>query len=248
MSPSILQFQPQPIPTVAAVILVALFTVLGFWQLERAEQKRNLADTQSDRLKLPPFRLTEKTTADEQFEYRKLSAEGVFVPEKTIFIENRKHMGKNGFHVITPLSVDSGSRYLLVNRGWIEAKKSRVSPSVETPKSLVEVTGRAYLPHPPALDLGDGDLSADLNPRWPYLTIERYARWSGLDIFPFVLLQAKTDPNGFVRAWQTDTPKEGMHLGYAIQWFAFALIVFLIWLRLSLVRRTASGFPGHDEH
>jgi surfeit locus 1 family protein len=31
-------------------------------------------------------------------------------------------------------------------------------------------------------------------------------------------------------------PKEGMHLGYAIQWFAFALISLGFYLRLSLVR------------
>lgn len=245
MSPSIPQFQPRLIPTIAVVILVPLFIGLGFWQLDRAEQKRDLAAIQHTRLALPPLQLTEGIN-DAQVEFRNLVADGVFVPEKTVFIENRKYMGRNGFHVITPLRVSGSQRYLLINRGWIEAQNNRLPPAVETPESLVEVTGRANIPLPPALNLGEVP-SADANPRWPYLTLEHYARWSGLDIFPFVLLQAETDRTGFVRSWPLETPNEGMHTGYAIQWFAFALIVFSIWLRLALVRRTETGNRNDDD-
>jgi len=247
MSPSIPQFQPQPIPTIVTVLLVLLFVGLGFWQLERAEQKRILAETRSSRLDLPPFQLTETTTAGEDFEYRTLLAEGVFVAEKTIFIENRKHMGRNGFHVITPLNVNGSNRYLLVNRGWVEAQKNRLLPAVETPGSAVSVMGMANIPLPPALDLGDAEPSSDASPRWPYLTLKRYAHWSGLDIFPFVLLQSDRDEHGFIRSWRAEIPKEGMHIGYAIQWFAFALIVLPIWLRLSWVRRNKSGIHSDDD-
>lgn len=246
MSPIIPQFQPQPIPTVVAVLLIALFIGLGFWQLERAEQKRVFADTRNTRLDLPPIQLTGQTAAGKDFEFRTLLAEGIFVAEKNLFIENRKHMGRNGFYVITPLKINDSDRYLLVNRGWVEAQKNRLVPSVETPGSTVSVTGTASIPLPPALDLGSAVLSTDANPRWPYLTLERYAQWSGLELFPFVLLQAETDPHGFVRAWRPEVPKEGMHIGYAIQWFAFALIVSIIWLRLSWVRRTKTGIRSDD--
>ena len=240
MSPSILQFQPQPILTVIAVILAAIFIGLGFWQLERAEQKRLLTETRNTRLNLPPYQLTGERATSEQLEYRVLTAEGVFVPEKTVFIENRKHMGRNGFHVITPLRVATGNLHLLVNRGWVAAKGTEPVPSIETPTGTVNVTGMTSIPLPPALDLGNPEPSV-LNPRWPYLTLERYALWSGLEVFPFLLLQAETDPHGFVRSWKPEMPKQGMHFGYAIQWFAFALIVSLIWLRLSLVRRIGNG-------
>ena len=155
-------------------------------------------------------------------------------------------MGKNGFHVITPLRVNNSNLYLLVNRGWVEAQKNRLIPTVETSGSTVSVTGTASIPLPPALDLGGAELSADASPRWPYLTLERYADWSGLDIYPFVLMQAASDPHGFTRAWRPEIPKEGMHIGYAIQWFAFALIVLLIWLRLSLVSRAETGIRSDD--
>lgn len=245
MRPSIPHFQPQPILTIAAVLLIVIFTGLGFWQLERAEQKRILAETRISRLDLAPLQLTEQNAAGIDLEFRTLKAQGVFIPEKSIFIEHRKHMGKSGFHIITPLRI-LGGRHLLVNRGWVEARKDQLIPSVPTPDSTVIVTGVAYTPQPPALELGKHEQSANASPRWPYLTLDRYRRWSGLEIFPFVLLQSADDQHGFVRSWQQEIPKEGMHIGYAIQWFAFALIVLLIWLRLSWQRPPGKGIDQDD--
>ena len=245
MSPSNLQFQPQPSATIAAVVLISLFIGLGFWQLERADQKRHLTELLGTRSNLPPLQLT--ADADTTgLEYRKLRVSGIFLAAKSVFIENRKHLGRDGFHVITPLRVEGGSRYLLVNRGWVAAGRSRSLPDVETPDLPVEVTGQATIPSPPALILGAADAFQENNPRWPYLTLERYARWSGLDILPYVLQQEEGDTQGFVRSWPQHRPEPGMHVGYAIQWFAFALIVALIWLRLSLVNRTDNGNEEHD--
>lgn len=70
------------------------------------------------------MQLTGQSTAGEDYEFRSLLAEGVFIEKKTVFIENRKHMGKNGFHVITPLQINGSDLYLLVNRGWVEAEKT----------------------------------------------------------------------------------------------------------------------------
>jgi len=50
------------------------------------------------------------------------------------------------------------------------------------------------------------------------------------------VLQDPDDPNGFARYWPRELPKEGMHIGYALQWFAFALIGFVLFVRLSWVR------------
>jgi surfeit locus 1 family protein len=58
---------------------------------------------------------------------------------------------------------------------------------------------------------------------------------------PVVMLLDPAEGGGFVRDWPRELPKEGMHLGYAIQWFAFAVIALVIWLRLSLAK---SG--GHE--
>ena len=51
---------------------------------------------------------------------------------------------------------------------------------------------------------------------------------------PVVILLDPEAADGFVRSWPRELPKEGMHLGYAVQWFAFALIALAIWIRMSM--------------
>jgi surfeit locus 1 family protein len=72
------------------------------------------------------------------------------------------------------------------------------------------------------------------------MTVELFAATVDYPVQPFVILQNPGEPNGFTRQWPREVPKEGMHLGYAIQWFAFAAIAFGFYLRLSLTREEAT--------
>lgn len=237
MSSGISFFRPSVIPTLIMLILVPVFTGLGFWQLDRAGQKRQLANTQEVRRKAPLMELDGRALDPDDVEHRMLAANGIFLPEKSVFVENRKHQGRTGFHVISPMKIESGNRYLLVNRGWV-----RTPPNEEGPTS-VRVTGRAVVPLPPAIQLGDGFAPPSSQQRWPYLTLESYTAWSGLAVYPFMVLQSPEDGHGFVREWVSKPVDETMHIGYALQWFAFALIVSAIWVRLSLVRRSREEKP-----
>ena len=76
--------------------------------------------------------------------------------------------------------------------------------------------------------------------RWPFLTLDAYRAWSGMDIYPFILLQSASDEQGFVRNWPRTKPSDVMHIGYAIQWFAFAAIALATWLFLSFKRPAAT--------
>lgn len=230
---STLQFRPRPFPTlILLLILLPLFVTLGFWQLDRAQQKRHSASTMETRRNLPPLELTSQPLNTDTIEYRTLRVTGQFDASWQRLIANRKHLGKPGFHVITPLRVQNSDRYLLINRGWVAARNNQ-PPDIETPSETFTLTGETNIPSPPAIEL-DFDLNAP-GP-WPFLTLENYRSWSGLDIFPFVALQSPDSPHGFTRAWTTARPGEGMHLGYAIQWFSFALLSVVLWLRLSLIR------------
>jgi len=228
-----LQFQPRPFPTLLLVlVLLPLFLTLGFWQLDRAKQKRTTANTMEKRRALPPLAVSDQAMMAEEIEFRTLTVSGQFVPGGQLLITNRKHLGKPGFHVITPLRLQGSDRHLLVNRGWVAAVDN-APPAIETPTESITLYGEATIPSPPAIEL-EFDLHNSI--LWPFLTLENYRAWSGLDIFPFVILQSPDSPHGFVRAWASARPGEGMHLGYAIQWFAFGLLSLALWLRLSLTR------------
>jgi surfeit locus 1 family protein len=129
---------------------------------------------------------------------------------------------------------------VLVNRGWIPAGPDGGPTPAPVPDGAVRVTGEAHIPAPPALVLhGGADAARGWGQRWPYFTPALYAAAAGHPVQPVVILQDPREPGGFVRSWPREIPKEGMHIGYAIQWFAFALIATVLWLRLSLERRPA---------
>jgi len=220
------------------VLLTPVFCVLGFWQLDRAEQKRNIANTLEMRRKMPALYISYQLPENEQLEFRRVSAKGRFVHNKTILIENRKHQGKQGFHVVTPLQLTGSDQIVLVNRGWIPRQGTDHTPSIPSPECNLTIEGEVNIPQPPALALDLRLEPTAVLPQWPFLTLENYRTWSGLEILPFMILQSADKSSAFVRQWPRPPANDAMHIGYAIQWFAFALITLLIWLRLSLHKKS----------
>lgn len=228
-------FAPYIIPTLVTLILVPLFIWLGLWQLERAEYKGVLSEQMEQQKHKPPLDLNDLVDSNVDLEYREVKVRGYFEPNNQVFIENRKHNNKNGFHVVTPLRIEEENTRVLINRGWVpmNAEQSRL-PAVETPVGIVEVTGKIDIPKPPAIKLSDEKSNSDSGNRWPYLTVERFAQMVDYPIKHFVVLQSPNGDQGFVRQWPVRKPNKLMHIGYALQWFAFAIITSLIYLRLSI--------------
>jgi surfeit locus 1 family protein len=217
------------------VILAPLFVGLGIWQLERAEQKRNQGSALEIRRKQPPLSLNEPYPEVEQLRFRQVVARGRYLNDKSVLIENRKHLGKTGFHLITPVDLHESDKILLVNRGWIAQDQLDQALARADVQGTVSLQGEVRIPQPPAIQLKQQSVStADALPRWPYLTLEHYGEWSGLDILPLMVLLSAQDDHGFMRQWPHPRVSDLMHIGYAIQWFAFAIITLLVWLRLSL--------------
>ncbi|MES9945957.1 MAG: SURF1 family protein [Candidatus Thiodiazotropha sp.] len=242
MTSSTRQFRAQAIPTVIMVILAPLFFGLGIWQLDRAEQKRNQGASLELRRKQPPLSLTGPHPDAEQLLFRRVEAQGRYLSDKSVLIENRKHRGKTGFHLITPLQLLDSNTVLLVNRGWITHDQLDQALAEVDKGETLTISGEVRIPQPPAIELKQqATAKTDTPPRWPFLTLDHFSDWSGLEILPFIVLQSAQDEHGFVRQWPHPRVSDMMHIGYAIQWFAFAIITLLIWLRLSLHKRDESG-------
>lgn len=234
MSLSTFHFRPGWLSTLLIIgVMLPLFTSLGIWQIARAEEKRSLTDRMETRRALPPIILNRVKISADQSEFRSFTVTGEFVPTGQILIANRKYLGKPGFHVITPLQLRDSQHLLLVNRGWVAATQNQ-PPEIPTPEGQVTLTGEANIPSAPAIEL-NFDLEASTV--WPFITLDNYRSWSKEALAPFMLLLSADSPHGFVREWRSARPGPGMHLGYAIQWFAFALLSGALWLRLSVSRR-----------
>jgi surfeit locus 1 family protein len=237
-----LYFRPRWTPTLLLTLPIPLFIALGFWQIDRAEQKREQARILGERAEMPARKISARIIDPESLRFRKLEARGVFEADGQILIENRRHGSRTGFHVITPLRVEGSHLWVLVNRGWIPAGADGRPAAAPVTEGVVTVCGEAHLPSPPALALhGGADAAKGWGRRWPYLTTELYAAAFGHPVQPVVILQDPSDAGGFLRSWPRELPKADMHIGYAVQWFAFALIALVLWLRLGIVRRPRPG-------
>jgi surfeit locus 1 family protein len=235
------QFKFRLVPTLLLAIPVPLLAGLGVWQLDRAEQKREQTQTLQQRERQAPLMLTGMQADASALRYRRIRVQGSFEPDGQFFIENRRYAGRTGFYVITPLRMSGSNIRVLVNRGWLPAPADGALPAAQMPSGNVEVNGVVETPSAPALVLHDGrDATQIWGRRWPYMTIELFAAGVAYPVQPFVILQDPDNTHGFTRDWPRELPKEGMHLGYAIQWFAFALISLGLYLRLSLVRSAAT--------
>ena len=119
------RFRPKLWVSVLACLGILAGLALGNWQLNRAQEKIALQRTleQADRqlvVSVPSSAADPKT-----FNLRHVEANGNFVPEHTIYLDNKMHSGMVGYNVITPLRIAQSQKYVLVNRGWIKAGDSR---------------------------------------------------------------------------------------------------------------------------
>lgn len=229
-------------------VLVALAVLgmvsAGFWQLGRLDQKRDRNRLLDARGALPVLdvaadldpRASPEEVAD--LEWRMAEARGTYVPEDEVLVRSRSFEGAPGAWVLTPLRTADGVA-IVVNRGWVPASgPPALPPGAEAPTGEVAVAGllvagqvRGSLgPVDPAEGRLDTLARADLG---------RLQQQVADDLHPLYLqLQDQAPPPGELPLPLPEPDRdEGPHLGYAGQWFLFALVA-LVGYPL-LIRRSA---------
>ena len=56
-------------------------------------------------------------------------------------------------------------------------------------------------------------------------------------VYPFIIRLDKQDTYGFVREWETVSMLPARHLAYALQWFAMAFVILIIFVALNLKKK-----------
>lgn len=223
-----------------AILLAALLAAagtarLGVWQLDRAAQKNAWQAGIEERGTLPPLpaaALARSAAEAEVQVHRRTVLQGRWLPEHTVYLDNRQMDGKVGFFVLTPLQLADGSA-VLVQRGWQMrdfTDRARVTPP-PTPTGTVQVAGR-LAQGPARLYEFSGAASGPIRQN---LDLDLFAQEIGVALRPLLLLQASSDvEDGLVRHWPRPAADVQKHYGYAFQWFALsALIIGLyVWFRI----------------
>lgn len=224
-------------PALAVAAGVGASAALGFWQLGRAHEKEAAAAQLERAARAPAIELTAAELAPEAVEWRRVTARGRFEPRYAVFLDNRVRRGVAGYHVLMPLALEGGARYVLVNRGWIaRAPGARLAPEVRTPEGAVEITGLAVVPRARFLELSARVAEGAV---WQNFTLERYRQAVALALQPFVIRQESALEDGLARDWEPPDLGVNTHYSYALQWFSGAAAILILALLAHVRRRTA---------
>lgn len=225
----------------------AICVRLGFWQLDRLEQRRSWNSYVQSQMDLPIVDLADTDLPASELEYRRIVASGEWQPQDEILLRNRSLNEQPGYHLITPLLLDDLGWAILVDRGWVPIDAvGEESLAHYSQPGMVMIEGM-LLPseeEPSWSILADPTLGPDDEPlrAWRVLSIERIGEQLSYPLFGYYL--AQSGPGEAINDAPIPDPdldlSEGPHLGYAIQWFSFAAIAVVgggYWLRRRVINR-----------
>ena len=114
-------------PALIFAITFCGFIVLGFWQIDRADQKNALNSNYTDRQQEAAIVLDKNNVIDEKSSllWRKVEFEGSFINKQNIILDNQIFNQIAGFNIITPFKIKGSDSIVLVNRGWHPNLKNR---------------------------------------------------------------------------------------------------------------------------
>ncbi len=224
-------------PSLTTAIALGMLVAMGGWQLERLEWKRTLIAEMTQRMASPAVALPPPPVDAAALRYRPIRLQGRFRHDRELYLEARSHQGRAGLHLVTPLVLDDG-RVVLVDRGWVPPERRRPETRAEG-----QVAGRVTLTA--TLRTGGWQGYDFLRPEndpagnaWVWIDLPRMAeslRLEGAGLEGIVrgyyrVAGAAPNPGGLPigRAPGVELPNN--HLGYALTWYALALVLLIIYL------------------
>ena len=228
-------------PNGKILIFVGLFLpltiVLGFWQLDRADQKRIILDAQQTKRAMPALINDQwDETADRHLRQTRLQL--TFDADHYLLLANSMRNGQVGYEVIGVATAEGIESALLVNRGWVPASFDRADlPKVSFPEGEVLVEGYYYCSEENRL-IADSQTGSD----WPKVIYDLDASLmqqlvsSGIATQPCAVRLENYSPLAFLADWQIVNQSVEKHVGYAVQWFlmATALIILALFANSNL--------------
>lgn len=224
-------FRPQFWPTVVALPVVLLCLGLGFWQIQRLHWKEGLIAERAAAVAAPPVAAPDTLAAARGMEFRHVTAKGVFLNDKEIFLGATSEAGREGYQVLTPLE-EPGGRIIFVNRGFIPRElKDRARRNAGEPMGPVRIEGLLRLPPKGRPNWFLPDNRPDLN-YWFWVDLGAMAAADKLKgVAPFYIdADATPNPGGWPRGGVTRLALPNNHLQYAVTWFSLAVAMAVIYV------------------
>jgi len=189
------------IPSILIVATIAFLTSLGFWQLDRANEKRAIeasiqkANTGIVELIADENRLLEK-------EYYQVRLKGQYQSNKQFIYDNQIVDQVSGYYVLTPFKLEGQPSTIIINRGfipWNGDKEKLADVSIEKTKSEIKVQISKPIKR---IELKSSEIGNNFPVLIQAVDLVKMSELAGIDFSSMVgLLDASMD-DGFVRKWE----------------------------------------------
>ncbi|MCL3880890.1 SURF1 family protein [Marivita sp. GX14005] len=200
---------------------------LGFWQLDRLEQKREILAEIDARIGGTFQPLPAPGAANpERDRYLPVMLEGTLGEDEILVLVSQKHVGA-GYRVISPLILAEGRR-ILIDRGFIPVQDRAAERSAS---GEITVEGNLHWPDDRTPSTPQNDIAGNT---WFARDVAEMAEL--LDTEPLLVIARRVTPR---EPGVTPLPVDSSgipndHLQYAITWFSlaafwFGMISVLIW-------------------
>ncbi len=213
---------------ILALLVVALFARLGFWQLARMHEKQAMLDAAhavvQQRHALP---LSAAANVTRSRDYDWSAGSGRFAALPPVLLDNQAHDERAGVRAYRVFLPDDAAP-LMVELGWLPLSGDRRMPPVPRPEGAMRIAG--LLAPPPSAGIATTVVQPQADGTLLTIALDLPLLRKALalpSLAPRVLKLDPAIPVGYARDLDVlpNTLPPERHLGYAVQWFGLALAV-----------------------
>jgi surfeit locus 1 family protein len=209
---------------VIAAILTLLFLRLGFWQLSRLSERKQLNAELASRAVDSAVPLSRLPTDTAKAHYRRVSLEGDYDFAHEVVLTFRSREGSPGVNIVTPLTLPGTDTALMVVRGWVYSPDG-TTVDLSRWREGTSLKGAGFVEtYPPRRDGLNGSTITPNAYRWLDRSMLEKRLTRPLKPYYVVLTSPPVDSVNTPPRLGVPPMDEGPHRSYAIQWFSFAAI------------------------
>ena len=192
------------IPASLIVATLALLISLGFWQLDRANEKRVIEDQIANANSFDVELVTSVEFLKDR-EYYHVRLQGSYVGDKQFVYDNQIVDQVSGYYVLTPLVLKGDSKAVLINRGFIpwNGRRDKLA-DIDISEKLTEVKVQISKPVK-RMELEASEIAGEFPVLIQALDLDDMSTTAALDFINVVGLLSPESENGFVRQWEPYT-------------------------------------------
>ncbi|MCU0490938.1 MAG: SURF1 family protein [Chloroflexaceae bacterium] len=236
-----------------ALLILAMMVWLGFWQLNRLEQRRSHNASLIAALSQPAQLISGGPVDGEALHFHNIRVSGTFDNSQSMLLRNQQVNGQNGVHLLTPLRLTGSDQAIIVDRGWLPADprgRAEVAPYAVAGEVTLEGVAMKGQSRPDnwlaGLDVAMPDETRI--EAWLRVDLQKMQTQLPYQLLPIYVQQSPapgTAPEALPRPQATADLDEGPHLSYALQWFGFSAMLIVVY---TLLIRQELQKPGRRAH